>query len=96
MQYLDLISHACPEELPNLLRLNGDKRVDRIMAIYHNNKPSEIANRGPHAFWFKLILKCVPCVVTAERDARYVGYIRTFVGDLESIAGKGIADNEQG
>ena len=38
MQYLDLISNACPEELPNLLRFNGDDRVLRIMAIYHMNK----------------------------------------------------------
>ena len=39
MQYLDLISNALPEELPNLLRFNGrDRRVGRIMAIYHANK----------------------------------------------------------
>ena len=38
MQYLDLIINACPEELPNLLRFNGDDRVLRIMAIYHMNK----------------------------------------------------------
>ena len=41
MQYLDLISNACPEELPNLLRFNGDDRVLRIMAIYHINKVSK-------------------------------------------------------
>ena len=49
------------------------------------------------AFWFKLILKCVPCVLTAERDARYVGHVRTFVADLESIARDarvGVADRE--
>ena len=49
------------------------------------------------AFWLKLILKCVPCVLTAERDARYVGHVRTFVADLESLARDahmGVADRE--
>ena len=90
MRYLDLISNARPEELPNLLRFNGkDRRVERVMAIYNANKPSENA-KGPSAtspaFWLKLLLKCIPCVVTAERDAAYIGFIRTFVADLEFIA----------
>ena len=41
--------------------------------------------------WVKLILKCVPCVVTAERDAAYIGFVRTFVADLEAIARTGFA-----
>ena len=34
----------------------------------------------------KLLLKCVPCVITAERDAAFVKYVRIFVADLETIA----------
>ena len=35
----------------------------------------------------------MPCVLTAERDARYVGHVRTFVADLESLARMGVADS---
>ena len=60
----------------------------------NTERPSSV--QSP-AFWLKLILKCVPCVLTAERDARYVGHVRTFVADLESLtrdARMGVADRE--
>ena len=45
-------------------------------------------------FWLKLILKCVPCVLTAERDAAYIGFIRTFVADLEVIVRTGVQEGK--
>ena len=63
----------------------------------HFFQPSENAKwpaASSPAFWLKLILKCVPCVLTAERDAAYIGFIRTFVADLEVIVRTGVQEEK--